>query len=87
METLTLLLVLLAAFSPILANPLEGPVGSFALQVAKPHDKRDFINDWAAAHRKWGNGLPEDTAQMFALAKGGKSPKPRTVASFNHLGG
>ncbi|KAM4059200.1 eukaryotic aspartyl protease [Hirsutella rhossiliensis] len=80
MEALSLLFVLLAASSAVLAAPFEGPAGSFALQVAKPNDKRDFINDWAAAHRKWGNGVPEETAQMFALAKDESQVKVQPMA-------
>lgn len=45
---------------------------TFSLAVAeKPGHTRDFVHDWAAAHQKWGKGVPEGFYSMFSLANSG----------------
>jgi hypothetical protein len=56
--------------------------GGFSLAVStKPDSERDFVRDWAAAHQKWGRGVPEEIAStFFTLLDSGQSPptKPHT---------
>ena len=63
----------LAALCTALAAPLEAAGGVFSLAVAeKQAGKRDFVRDWAAAHRKWGAGVPGGAFKTLILAQGGK---------------
>ncbi|KAK2598101.1 hypothetical protein QQS21_005732 [Conoideocrella luteorostrata] len=54
------------------AHLREGaPKNSFSLEVKpKKGDKRDFLNDWAVAHNRWGNGGPEGPMSNVALSSG-----------------
>ncbi|KJZ80211.1 hypothetical protein HIM_00061 [Hirsutella minnesotensis 3608] len=75
MNAFSLLIAILAVALIALATPLKprGFAGnSFSLAVTKKqHHRRDFLNEWAAAHRKWGSGVPHEAAHMFSLAQGG----------------
>ncbi|POR31726.1 Aspartic protease pep1 [Tolypocladium paradoxum] len=71
---LAFLFAILAGLSAVVAAPVE-PHGlgssSFALEVVKKESyKRDYLKDWAAAHSKWGGGVPEGASKMFSLAQG-----------------
>ena len=38
----------------------------FSLAVSRKADsERDFVRDWAAAHQKWGRGVPEQVSSTF----------------------
>ncbi|RDA87897.1 putative aspartyl protease [Ophiocordyceps camponoti-leonardi (nom. inval.)] len=44
---------------------------SFSVEVQERDNyRRDFVNDWAAAHRKWGSGVPNEALDAFSLADG-----------------
>lgn len=74
---LTFLLAISACLSAVTAAPVEPPGlggSSFSLEaVRKESYQRDYLKDWAAAHSKWGSGVPEGSSKMFSLAQGGKS--------------
>ncbi|PFH58589.1 hypothetical protein XA68_13467 [Ophiocordyceps unilateralis] len=66
-------LVLFVA-SSVLATPLAfwtPSPRSFSVQVRQRENyRRDFLNDWAAAHRKWGTGVPDEALDAFSFAQG-----------------
>lgn len=48
------------------------PSKSFTLNVTeKPGYTRDYVRDWAAAHQKWGNGVPASVVSTFSLMDDG----------------
>jgi hypothetical protein len=71
---------LLVLFCPVLAYPsLSKRAESlsskgFSVAVSQKQDhQRDFVRDWAAAHLKWGNGVPEQVSSTFQLLDSSKS--------------
>ncbi|KAL3960329.1 hypothetical protein ACCO45_005446 [Purpureocillium lilacinum] len=47
---------------------------AFTLEVTqKQAGQSDYLTAWAAAHRKWGKGVPKGAAEMLALSDGGES--------------
>ena len=62
--------------SPVNAVPLSDALQSssqhgFSLAVRPRSDasRRDFVRDWAAAHRRWGHGgVPKEVATKFSLS-------------------
>lgn len=70
---------LLSLLCPVLADPsssksLNGLSSEgFSLAVSQnPNRERDFVRDWAAAHQKWGNGVPEEVSSTFQLLDSGE---------------
>lgn len=52
---------------------IDSRYGSFRLDVAHPGSrKRTFAHAFAAAHRKWGKGLPEQTIVLSSYSKDGE---------------
>lgn len=46
----------------------DTPPHGFSLAVTRKSDaSRSFVRDWAAAHHKWGNGVPEEVAAKLSL--------------------
>lgn len=61
-----------AAAAPSPEQKKRDPSKSFTLSVAeKPGYTRDYVRDWAAAHQKWGNGVPKSIASAFSLLDDG----------------
>lgn len=63
-----------------------GSSNSFSLPVdEKPGYTRDYVHDWAAAHQKWGKGVPSSVISTFSLMDDGvssfklQSPSPTPV--------
>lgn len=45
---------------------------SLVMDKTRPTEpRRDFMRDWAAVHRKWGQGVPESISPMLSLDKDG----------------
>ena len=60
--------VLATASPPTILNGVK-PAKGFSLDVShKANHERDFVRDWAAAHQKWGAGIPVDVVSTFGLA-------------------
>lgn len=76
----------LAAAAPSLGQKKRDSDKSFTLSVADKSDStRDYARDWAAAHQKWGKGVPSSAVSAFSLIDDGKSeflcPPPVDVPS------
>ena len=76
---LVCLVSLFALLCPVLAYPsfskrAEGLSSKgFSVVVSQKQDhQRDFVRDWAAAHLKWGNGVPEQVSSTFQLLDSSK---------------
>lgn len=74
------LVSLLVLFYPVLAYPTSSKRAEglsskgFSVAVSQKQDhQRDFVRDWAAAHLKWGNGVPEQVSSTFQLLDNSRS--------------
>jgi uncharacterized protein YceK len=70
MRVTTALIVLAVA-----AAASGGSSNSFSLPVdEKPGYTRNYVRAWAAAHQKWGKGIPSSVISTFSLMDDGLLP-------------
>jgi hypothetical protein len=73
MKSLILLATLLVAnLAAVLASPHRQGVNRFSLEATKKsNSKPDFVQEWVAAHQKWGKPVSRETLAAFSLLDDG----------------